>query len=119
MNQNRAKKLWPIIKAFGEGGSIQFLNEIDEWEIVQHPIFSEEPNRYRIKPEPKLVPFTFEDRDLFKDKWVVINSSGYLNKIIGCGKTKITIGENSFTYEEAFKYFHQENGEAFGKYTEE
>lgn len=59
MNRENASKLWPIIKAYGEGKTIQmcwkgkwkdFANEDDV------PFYSD-GEQYRIKPEPSYRPF--------------------------------------------------------------
>lgn len=62
MNKEQAKRMLPIIKAFSEGMQIQ-IKRIDKWETLTEgeglPIntFTDEPNNFRIKPEPKYRPF--------------------------------------------------------------
>lgn len=68
MTRAEASKLWPIIKAFGEGKTIQ-LNyntlENPDWQDTNLPNFNFFPNffpnSYRIKPEPKLRPWKPEE----------------------------------------------------------
>jgi hypothetical protein len=56
MKQSEASEFWPLIKAWGEGKTIQhnFLNKWEdfipnsEWHITYSP-----PSCYRIKPEPR------------------------------------------------------------------
>lgn len=58
MTREEAKEMLPIIKAFCEGKQIQFL--FDEWKDIDEigiREFLENPELYRIKPEPKYRPF--------------------------------------------------------------
>lgn len=63
MNRKETAESMPIIKAFAEGKVIQILNERGEWVYLTEreglPIGTliEEPNCFRIKPEPKYRPF--------------------------------------------------------------
>lgn len=63
MNKENAKKLLPILQAFIDGRIIQYKNVWNRWcdvndesalslEEIEH-----EPDKYRIKPEPKYRPF--------------------------------------------------------------
>ena len=56
MTREKAKELLPIIKAFAEGKTIQYLIK-DEWFDVSTPNFNLSANDYRIKPESKYRPF--------------------------------------------------------------
>ena len=58
MTREEAKELLPIIQAFAEGKTIEFLTG-GTWVamIDQPPKFDCEPSKYRIKPEPKYIPF--------------------------------------------------------------
>ena len=58
MNRNRAKKLWPIVKAFGQGKTLQFQTPDSKgmWRDLiscnDHEVsFSDDNENYRIKPE--------------------------------------------------------------------
>lgn len=63
MNRQQAKEFLPIIQAFAEGKTIQFLNltETEEWwrdiQYDKNVEFNYPPSRYRIKPESKYRPF--------------------------------------------------------------
>jgi hypothetical protein len=62
MKQDFAKKMWPIMKAYAEGKTIQTkTKESDVWGDFPEPNFDSENLEYRIKLKPKFVPFTFED----------------------------------------------------------
>ena len=57
MNQNQAKELLPIIKAFSEGKVIQIKQTSGEWIRFSNISFDGNPKFYRIKPEPKYRSF--------------------------------------------------------------
>ena len=74
MNKERAKELLPIIEAFVNGKVIEYLLD-GEWRVATYPDWT--PGvKYRIRQEPKLVPFTFEDRELFRGKWIRRKADG-------------------------------------------
>ena len=56
MTKEQAKELLPIIQAFAEGKTVQFLDG-GKWADVYETDFHESPVKYRIKPEPKYRPF--------------------------------------------------------------
>jgi len=65
------KKLWPLIYAYLNGERVQ-CKYISTWkDITSISDFHAFNNEFRIYSEPNLVPFTFEDKDLFKDKWAI------------------------------------------------
>ena len=56
MTREQAKEFLPIIQAFAEGKTIQFLDG-GKWIDVCETDFHESTYKYRIKPEPKYRPF--------------------------------------------------------------
>ena len=53
MIREEAKKLLPIIQAWVAGKTLEYYNDdIGEWQVVTKTVFIN-PNKYRIKPEPK------------------------------------------------------------------
>ena len=56
MTREEAKELLPIIQAYAEGKTIQFLDG-GKWLDVYETDFHESTYKYRIKPEPKYRPF--------------------------------------------------------------
>lgn len=52
MTRDEAKALWPIIKSFGEGKTIQILDGAD-WIDLEESQFADPSSYYRIKPEPR------------------------------------------------------------------
>ena len=60
MTREEAKELLPIIQAFAEGKTIQFLDG-GKWIDVCETDFHESTYKYRIKPEPKYRPFKTQE----------------------------------------------------------
>ena len=63
MTREQAKELLPIIQAFAEGKTVQFLDG-GKWADVYETDFHESPVKYRIKPEPKYRPFKSQEECL-------------------------------------------------------
>ena len=117
MNKERAKELLPIIEAFVNGKVIEYLF-VGEWRVATCPDWT--PGvKYRIRQEPKLVPFTFEDKNLFKDKWVVEKGYTALNRIEKIAFGGILLGAKNFTYSEMLHRCEFEDGSPCGKYINE
>ena len=57
MTREEAKKLLPIIQAFAEGKTIQYLANNKKWTDIDDPVFTRQVADYRIKSEPKYRPF--------------------------------------------------------------
>ena len=59
MTKDEATKFAPIIKAYSEGKTIQFIGEDGKWHdfTCGDVVFADDPNEYRIKPEAKYRPF--------------------------------------------------------------
>ena len=62
MTREQAKQLLPIIQAYAEGKTIEFLTD-GTWVamIYTTPKFDCEPSKYRIKPEPKYIHFRTQE----------------------------------------------------------
>ena len=56
MTREEVKELLPIMQAYAEGRTIQFLDG-GKWLDLCESDFYESPERYRIKPEPRYRPF--------------------------------------------------------------
>ena len=136
ITKEKAEELSRILKAYSEGRTIQRkgntgwtdLPELLGEDIKQATIkIGGEYLDLRIKPEPVLVPFTFKDKNFFKDRWVRIKDScggsGSLNKIVNVNSTGVIfINANGSiikkTYEELLKQCYFEDGSSCGKYVE-
>ena len=119
MNKQKAKELLPIIKAFSEGKVIEFSRlNLEDWNVCENPEFMDY-NKYRIKPQPKLVPFTFEDNLLFRDKWVKYKGKNELSRFTNILKTGVKNDLGSATYLQLLNNYEFEDGSKCGKYINE
>ena len=128
MTKETASELAKIFQAYSEGKQIQINkhsndNEWDDINVISVDIYTKylfEGIRLRIKPESKYIPFTFEDRDLFKDKWM--QRHGRQNLVRICTITKNEVfwdRNNSCTYSELLARFEFEDGSPCGKLIKE
>lgn len=78
MTKEKAKELIILLSAYLEDKIIQVSNNGEHWVEFNmvSPEYIFEYCYHRIKPEPKLVPFTFEDREMFRDKWIRRKTDG-------------------------------------------
>lgn len=121
MTKERAIELSDILLAYSQGKLIQISNNGNQWVewIATNPGSIFNYNYYRIKPEPKLIPFTFEDKDLFKDKWFRLKTTSGLFKASYISESLITIGASQNSYSELMQFFEFEDGSSCGKYINE
>lgn len=64
MTREQAAELWPVVKAYSEGMKVQFRDVDNEWQDCNESEGDPQwrpGTTYRIKPEPKFVPWTMED----------------------------------------------------------
>lgn len=89
-----------VIKAWAEGYEIQVMQKgSKQWIDAISPIVAwYEDYEYRIKPEPKYVPFTFEDAKYFIGKTVINKKSGSLHIITSLFKPSEEIRIRSTCY---------------------
>ena len=121
MNKQKAKELLPIIKAFSEGKVIEFSRlNLEDWNVCENPEFMDY-NKYRIKPQPKLVPFTFEDNLLFRDKWIYskINEFPGVLRILSYNNSNVHIEFRAIGYLSLLRDCEFEDGSPCGKYINE
>jgi hypothetical protein len=53
MNKDNAKDYLPLVQAMADGKDIEYKDFADVWSIKSEINFSDEPDKYRIKPEPR------------------------------------------------------------------
>ena len=116
MLRDRARELLPIIQAFADGKAIEYKNA-GKWKLATGPDWSNDI-QYRIKPEPKLVPFTFEDELLGRK---IIYSDGTRAMITAQKKDGVYIGGslNLTSYSSLISTTKFEDGSPCGKYINE
>lgn len=89
MTRNQLIKHWNVIVAFKEGKDIQGKVGYKWWDIPECSFY--ENGEYRIKPEPKLVPFTHEDIESIKGRY--IHEKGNDEVLIKFTKIKVNSNE--------------------------
>lgn len=119
MLRDRARELLPIIQAFADGKAIEYKNA-GNWKLATGPDWSNDI-QYRIKPEPKLVPFTFEDNKLFRDKWIYskINEFPGVLRILSYNNSNVHIEFRAIGYLNLLRDCEFEDGSPCGKYINE
>lgn len=86
MTREEAKELLPIIQAFAEGKTVEYLNN-KKWKEGDDLAFWLRPQNYRIKPEPKYKPFKSQEdcwQEMLKHKpfgWLKSKINGRLRCI--------------------------------------
>lgn len=119
MDKEKAKELAKILLAYSEGKRIEVSNNNNSWIATSIMELITSSKYVRIKPAPKLVPFTFKDKDLFKDKWFKYKEKGWIAKPICIFETHIEFSEFSFDYKSILKVLEFEDGSPCGKYVNE
>ena len=73
MNRDKAKELLPIIQAFAEGKTIQFLYPAG-WRSLEGAVYDlsvddmvNNPSKYRVKPEPLECYIVVDNGDMWLD----------------------------------------------------
>jgi len=123
MTREMLIKHWEVIQAFKEGKIVQHLREGDKWVDEENPSFGCNYN-FRIKPEPKLVPFTFEDATNIVGKIVKgkPNTQGYQNVyvlILGADLDGVGLGgKEKLSYADLLDCCTFIDGTPCGKYKE-
>ena len=118
MTREEAKELLPIIKAFADGKTVEFFNDLREWEDSEHLEFSRERNRYRIKPEYR--PFKSQEEcwnEMHKHPdfgWVIAKDSKIMYHICVVGIGYVLIDSMSPIFSEAFTEYEFTDGTQFG-----
>lgn len=123
MNRQQAKELLPIIKAYAEGRTVQYYYEGEGWADVKPnevADFSDNPSKYRIKPEPKYRPFNNKEEcwnEMLKHQpfgWVKASHGQFF--IIGLRDEGVFFGakDNLQSYNYMFEDYTFADGTPFG-----
>ena len=123
MNRQQAKKLLPIIQAYAEGKTIQYSYIGTGWIDVSTDggvDFSDNPSKYRIKPESKYRPFANKEEcwnEMLKHQpfgWVKADYGQFV--ITEIRTSKATIGRNDrlLDFDYIFSKYKFADGTPFG-----
>ena len=120
MTREGAKALLPIIQAYSEGKTVEYLTTRDKWVELEDPGFNYNAGLYRIKPEPRYRSFRSTEECFEEMKkhepfgWLKSKSENYKTSIIDVDFKYIGINNNCHTYEYAFSNFEFIDGTPFG-----
>lgn len=118
MNRQQAKELLPIIQAFAEGKIIEVREDINWCYLGKEIDFNLNPQRYRIKSEPKYRPFANADecwQEMLRHKpfgWVKYRKA-FISLITQVSLNCVSIGKNYY-FKEAREVFTFADGTPFG-----
>lgn len=106
-----------VLHAFKDGKEIEYFYANKKWVDVDTNFtqFDFSEGEYRIKPQPEYVPFTWEDRDLFRGKWVRWKFENKEFTIDCIEERGLCFSGELFTWDRLFKGLEFIDGSVFGK----
>lgn len=124
MNRQQAKDFLPIIQAFAEGKTVEYLSN-DNWVKQETFCFIDNVRNYRIKPEPKYRPFKNAEecwQEMQKHQpfgWIKDKGDGYKVLITKVNDDKNTDcmsinGNGDWTLDGIMDYYTFADGTPFG-----
>ena len=108
MKREHASKFIPLVKAFGEGKTIQYRDGQGHWLDINNPSFGNEPEDYRVKPEATEIVrwVTAHNTDHSSDR-VIVYTSVYepqaVAHSIGAAKVKYTFEDGKLVKAEVIE----------------
>ena len=127
ITKENAKIYLPLVKALSEGKRIEYKDYKDEWGVIEKLMFSDDPSRYRIKPEIKYRPFKSKEEcwsEMHKHPdfgWVKCKQWGHYASL-GCVGNVIIRSEDEChrdSFDSMFTEYTFTDGEPFGIKEEE
>lgn len=131
MKRENVKKNIGVISAFADGKTIQILNERGEWvdlterEGLPIGILEEEPNNFRVKPEPKYRSFANAEecwQEMLKHQpfgWVKEKKRNVRTEINYIHNDGVMFSCGSVLFERLFDIYTFADGTPFGVKLEE
>lgn len=106
-------------EAFEKGAIIEYYDEpYQMWIIATDPSWNKF-SKYRIKPEPKYIPFTWEDREELRGKWLKRKDYNVEKLPTTICNKDVMIGDQFYSYKELLKDFTFLDGTPCGKLVKE
>lgn len=121
---NTPHKHKDVIIAWAEGKTIQYrMKGANKWldyatTEISHIFFNNHSIEFRIKPKAKYIPFTFEDREFLRGKWVANKDTGVESMITFIGKNT-AFATRYVSYIDLLERFIFLDGSPCGKLVEE
>lgn len=98
MTREEAKYFWPIIKAYSEGKTTQYLLPEGRWvDVIDNFLFDNSHERYRIKQNPKYRQFKTKDEcfdEMQKHKpfgWIKNKNTNRLYNVTSIYEDKLVV----------------------------
>lgn len=109
-----------VMQAYKDGKTIEFTDFYydDNWKEIDSPYWNWRLFDYRVKPEPKYVPYDSVD-EVEKDKWIKSKATGFLYRICSIKEDMIYFELGSDDTKELFDLFTYEDGTPCGKLVSE
>jgi hypothetical protein len=119
MTREETKKMMPIIEAFVAGKTVLYKDG-NIWVKLDDLYLTDAPEDYKIAPEKKYIPFTFEDRAQFRGRWIKDKETNEENQIIRISEEEgeFETIEQKISFMFAFDNFVFLDGSPFGKLSE-
>lgn len=115
ITRKQLNKHWKVIEAFKNGANIECKSHInDAWDVISDPMWSID-YEYRVKKEPKLVPFTIDDINLLIGKGIRIKHTNPVHLIIGVRTDDVQTYYNRMSYECLLDKYEFIDGSPCGK----
>ena len=116
MTKEEMKSLLPIITAYTEGRTIEWYSK-GQWTTFEDGIFADAAINFRVKPEPQLVPFTFEDVEFLVGKWIKVKGTKSAAALATVNVDGVRTYFNSITFVDLMLSHTFLDGTPCGKYT--
>ena len=119
MTREKAREASEIMKAYADGKELQILRMGVWGDCNIPPMFDWNNYDYRIKPEPKYVPFTYEGREQLRGKWLMHqNYHEDQHMIIRINMNGVGIKGDHISYQDLFDKYLFTDGSPCGKVVE-
>lgn len=112
------KEMITVMQAYDDGKKIERCHNNEHiWRQVEHPTWDWSDFSYRVKPEPKYMPYD-DISEVEKDKWVLNKNNKVLYRIIAIDSKDSTVqlAIGWFNLKELFEYYTYEDGTPCGKW---
>ena len=100
----KAKMAVEIGNAILQGKEVQF-EDSDSWEHSDTPSLNFSSYNYRVKPQPKYVPFTFEDAKDLIGKAVIKKGATLVKQIIVVNENEVGFDANNVSFQSLLEFY--------------
>ena len=119
MTREDLVKNWNIIEHFKNGGRVQSKNMNGDWVDSVNPSFDFCSWEYRIKPSPKIVPYTFDDAEHLIGRVVKHKKRPELMVVTLVNSNGVGIANTCYTFSDLVNDFTFPDGRPCGNIVED